>query len=227
MKVCKQCGHVNPDNATKCEDCNRPLTEEKQYIDMKTIREGGKNRPTDRKIPGDFDPKATLREGSLQPAYGSHKDVCPKCGMPLEDGVCPRCGEVGGDSPKPQGTDADEALRSSIHMAAEARKTVRPHRKEAKEGTFSLTPISEETGEPDGEPIRFEGDVVSLNRENTDPKNKTITSKEQARIVRENGAWSIQDSSDYKTTFVQAKGRIAIEPGTLILLGNQLYEFNS
>lgn len=216
---------MNPDNATKCESCLRPLADKKpEYIDMATISEGGKDRPTDRKIAGDFDPKATLREGSLQPAYESRKDVCPKCGRPLEDGICPKCGEVCGDSPKPQGTDAGSP-RSS-HVAAQARKTVRPHRKEAKEGAFSLTPISEDTGEPEGEPIQFEGDVVSLSRENTDPKNKTITSKEQARIVKENGAWSIQDSSDYKTTFVQAKEQIGLKPGTLILLGSQLYEFN-
>lgn len=218
---------MNPDNATKCENCLRPLADKKpEYIDMATIREGGKDRPTDRRIPGDFDPRATLRESSLQPAYESRKDVCPKCGMPLEDGVCSKCGVVGADSPKPQGVDAGDSPEASSHVAVQARKTVRPHRKDAKEGAFSLTPISEDTGEPEGEPIQFEGDVVSLSRENTDPKNKTITSKEQARIVRENGAWSIQDSSDYKTTFVQAREQIGLKPGTLILLGSQLYEFN-
>lgn len=218
---------MNPDNATKCENCLRPLADKRpEYIDMATIREGGKDRPTDRRIPGDFDPRATLRESSLQPAYESRKDVCPKCGMPLEDGVCPKCGVVGADSPKPQGVDAGDSPEASSHVAAQARKTVRPHRKDAKEGAFSLTPISEDTGEPEGDPIQFEGDVVSLSRENTDPKNKTITSKEQARIVRENGAWSIQDSSDYKTTFVQAREQIGLKPGTLILLGSQLYEFN-
>jgi hypothetical protein len=68
---------------------------------------------------------------------------------------------------------------------------------------------------------------VILNRENTDAKNTTITSVAQANVTLENGKWTIEDKSEYKTTFVQAARKIEIQDGDLILLGNQLYRFKS
>ena len=105
------------------------------------------------------------------------------------------------------------------------RKTVRPMRKAEKEAEFKLVPISEETGMPEGKPLLFEGNAVVLNRDNTDPKNSTITSQEQADITFENGKWAIEDKSEFKTTFVQAARKVELQKGDLILLGNQLYRF--
>ena len=96
-----------------------------------------------------------------------------------------------------------------------------------KEQKFSLTPISEDTGLPEGDPIAFEGNCIDLSRNNTAPKNSTITSHTQATIAYHEGKWSIEDKSEYKTTFVQAFGKIEIQQGTLILLGNQLYRFDN
>ena len=96
-----------------------------------------------------------------------------------------------------------------------------------KEQKFSLTPISEDTGLPEGEPIVFEGNTIDLTRNNTDPKNSTITSHTQATIAYHEGKWSIEDKSEYKTTFVQAENKIEILSGSLILLGNQLYRFDN
>lgn len=39
------------------------------------------------------------------------------------------------------------------------------------------------------------------------------------------GKWSIEDKSEYQTTFVQASSQIELKSGSLILLGNQLYRF--
>lgn len=89
-----------------------------------------------------------------------------------------------------------------------------------------MTPISEETGLPEGETLSFEGNEISLNRNNTDPKNSTITSLEQAKICFKDGKWGIVDSSEYQTTFVQASQSIELKSGNLILLGNQLYRFD-
>ena len=103
---------------------------------------------------------------------------------------------------------------------------MRPIRKGEKEGRFVLTPISEETGLPEGDPMVFEGNEVNLNRDNTAPKNHTITSQTQAVVRCENGKWFIIDKSEYKTTFVQAREYIDLENGGLILLGNQLFKFD-
>ena len=88
-----------------------------------------------------------------------------------------------------------------------------------------MVPISEETGMPEGDELSYEGNTIILNRDNTDPKNSTITSQEQASLTFENGKWSIEDKSEYKTTFVQAVRKIELQQGDLILLGNQLYRF--
>ena len=79
---------------------------------------------------------------------------------------------------------------------------------------------------PEGNEMSFEGNSVILNRDNTDSKNKTITSQEQAVVTFENGKWCIEDKSEFKTTFVQASRKIELSSGDLILLGNQLYRFD-
>ena len=73
--------------------------------------------------------------------------------------------------------------------------------------------------------MHYEGYEIILNRDNTDPKNDTITSQEQACITFEDGKWCIEDKSEYNTTFVQAAHKIELQEGDLILLGNQLYRF--
>lgn len=103
---------------------------------------------------------------------------------------------------------------------------MRPQRKGEKEQRFTLTPISEETGQPEGGPIAYEGNEIMLNRDNTDPKNPTITSREQAMVSFKDGKWNIEDKSEYQTTFVQASSQIELKSGSLILLGNQLYRFD-
>ena len=78
---------------------------------------------------------------------------------------------------------------------------------------------------PDGDGLLFEENNVILNRDNTDPKNPTITSDQQANIEYKDGVWNIEDKSKLQTTFVQASHKIALHGGDLILLGNQLYRF--
>lgn len=208
---CQFCGWDNPQGKEKCEKCNKPLGGSTSAIskDDDVHDFVNHNRPTDRQAEKLFSPKATVREGSQM-----GEEICPNCGYKLENGECPSCGY-----PKNESDDVD------------IRKTQRPLRK--KEGNkedvtkiiFNLTPISEETGKPEGEPIPYEGDNIILNRDNTDPKNPTITSTQQANVIFENGVWGIEDKSGLQTTFVQASRRIELHDGDLLLLGNQLYRF--
>ena len=213
---CQFCGWDNPHGKEICEKCNKPLTssvaEETNHV---SSNEENHNRPTDRHVEGTFNPKVTVRE---IPAGGnvSKNDVteCPECGYPLENGECSACGYKVG-----------EVKQTPENVVVDPRKTIRPIRKGEKEGEFKLVPISEETGMPEGKELSYEGNTIVLNRENTDPKNSTITSQDQASIAFENGKWSIEDKSEYKTTFVQATRKIELQRGDLILLGNQLYRF--
>ena len=75
------------------------------------------------------------------------------------------------------------------------------------------------------EPFELEGVEVILTRDNTEPGNPTISSKEQAVITHAEGHWYIEDASDQKTTFVQAAHKMELHDGDIILLGNRLFKF--
>lgn len=216
---CQFCGWDNPQGKDTCEKCKKPLVNDSfdgKKADTVVVSENH-SRPTDRQVAGTFNAKATVREvptGTSQADDSSQ--ICPKCGYTLENGECSSCGySVVIPAPVNKGN------------VQELRKTTRPVRKGEKEGAFTLIPISEDTGNPEGAPISYEGNEIILNRENTDGKNTTITSLEQAKVTFENGKWNIEDRSDYKTTFVQAAHKMELQSGDLILLGNQLYRFES
>lgn len=220
---CQFCGWDNPEGKDLCEKCNKPLENiaEGSSADNYAAHE----RLTERQNSTTFNPKATVRESVMSGSaafVNPSLQVCPDCGFTLEDGECANCGYT---------SKKEEAAQSSLNVhhqeKVDVRKTVRPQRKGEKEQKFSLTPISEDTGMPEGEAIAFEGNTIDLTRNNTDPKNSTITSHTQATIAYHEGKWSIEDKSEYKTTFVQASDKVEIQSGSLILLGNQLYRFDN
>ena len=213
---CHFCNWDNPEGRTNCEKCNQPLHQDvpQSSYESKTVRQPVNGNGVNL--------KATVRENNSGKANKTVKEntgKCPECGYELEDGVCFACGYGDTEIPKENKNYKD--------MNIDGKKTIRPHRKGEKEGRFVLTPISEDNGQPEGEIIQFEGDEVALNRENTDPKNSTITSQIQAVVSREDGKWSILDKSEYRTTFVQAERKVELQSGDLILLGNQLYRFDN
>lgn len=218
---CQFCGWDNPQDRANCEKCNKPLTDGSvnESNDTASSAAVNHNRPTDRKPAGDFNPKATVREGQIGTKSKPQENTCPECGYTLENGECSSCGY------KASAESEHRENKSENSTVCDFKKTVRPKRKGDKEGKFSLFPISEETGEIEGDALEFEGNTVALNRDNTAPKNSTITSIQQAVVAYDGGKWSIEDHSEYKTTFVQAARKIELKSGDLILLGNQLYRF--
>lgn len=213
---CQFCGWDNPEGKTNCEKCNKPLIESGNSDAASSAPKSNKDgKATVQQKGGYFNPRETVRENAFSKNQPVVSESCPECGFPLENGSCANCGFSNkNEEPKQQKAENNP------------RMTVRPKRKEAKEGTFTLTPISEENGLPEGNAILFEGNEVSLSRNNTDPKNTTITSAEQAVVTCKDGKWSIEDKSDLKTTFVQAEQAVELKSGSLILLGNQLYRFD-
>lgn len=210
---CQFCGTINRPDRDKCERCNRPLLNNvNNQMDM-TMNENN-DKPTNRQPERGFNPKVTVRE---TPANVSPQ-VCPECGYELSNGTCSSCGY-------PVKKETESKTESINRVAVNVRQTMRPIRKGEKNNVFALVPISEETGMPEGETLDFEGESVMLNRDNTDPNNKTITSREQAVITFENGRWCLEDRSEYKTTFVQVARKTELQKGDLILLGTQLYRF--
>ena len=68
------------------------------------------------------------------------------------------------------------------------------------------------------------GEMV-LTRDNTEPGNPSITSKEQAVVSHADGHWYIENRSEQNTTFVMARDKIELHNGDIILLGNRMFEF--
>ncbi|MDO4319410.1 MAG: zinc-ribbon domain-containing protein [Bacteroidales bacterium] len=175
---------------------------------------------------------------------GARQKVCPKCGYPLRPDAdkCPNC-KFQVSAPKP----APEVNRPAAGGAATApgmsrrptvvgNQTGFAEQPRAMRGTvnpylagfqpeFTLTPVARDTEIVKPEPQSYTGDSVVLNRDNTDPANPSITSREQAVITRKGDKWYITDRSSLKTTFVQASGEIELHPGDQILLGNRLFVF--
>ena len=71
----------------------------------------------------------------------------------------------------------------------------------------------------------YEGKSIILNRANTDPQNLTITSKQQAELIFEDGKWYIVNHSQFGTTFVAVNRRLQLLPGDVIMLGDRRFLF--
>ena len=92
---------------------------------------------------------------------------------------------------------------------------------------FSLTIVPEDDESIEPVPNHFEGSEVMLNRKNTEPDNRTITSKEQAVVVNEGGKWYIENRSEYGSTLIFANRRMEIQSGDVIMLGDRRFKFES
>ena len=136
------------------------------------------------------------------------------------------------DAPQPQAPTTQPA--QPVEEVPDKR-TINPYvkRKIAKTSSqlpvhCSLQPISR-SDEPSESLVKKEYDTttVKLNRQNTEPGNPSITSRQQAELTFENGQWYIQDKSTLQTTFVQAGRRTAIQDGDIVLLGDREFIFST
>lgn len=163
---------------------------------------------------------------------------------------CSNCGGVNADDAKTclqchqpfenaNDAQASNNLKSSVMGTVGLQRGTLPPRKghstaaaeprfvdENTRGGFSLMMIPESNEEIMPYAERYEGHEVKLNRSNTDRTNKTITSKEQARLVNIDNRWYIEDHSDMKSTFVRASRPIELHSGDVILLGDRLFRFD-
>lgn len=128
--------------------------------------------------------------------------VCDKCGseVSIANKFCPCCGE-------------------RIHLATQAVVRRKPQPK------CSLTIIPEEGENIAAKTNTYEGKSIILNRDNTEPGNRTITSREQAELTCEDGKWFIENKSDYGSTYIMAKRKIELQPGDIVVLGDRTFEF--
>lgn len=252
MRRCKNCGFSNPDTNSQCEKCGsslgvpkdrsssileKPSTATRNYggVDLKrTVADSEAFREILNSAESD-NGMHTVRQS---------KQECPRCGYKLMAGEteCPNCGETMGNV-KPEVQQRPEPV-SRHQQEIKPQNPAQPQQPAAKKqspiggtvtpwtdmyptiGNCKLTPIGYEGEKNVPEAITLSGNEHILKRDNTDPSNKTITSKKQAVLVKKDGAFYIQDKSEMGTTFVLAKNEIALKDGDVIMLGNRRFVFN-
>lgn len=138
------------------------------------------------------------------------KIKCQECGEEISVNCtfCPNCGT----------RVHRPTIRRQIRHTSEAEPEPIPH--------CSLTIVPEEGEDITPEKNEYEGTSVILNRDNTEKSNRTITSKEQAEIVFEDGHWYLIDRSELQTTYIQATRRIEIIANDILILGDRRFQFN-
>lgn len=129
--------------------------------------------------------------------------VCQHCQKEIStiSNYCPHCGE-------------------RIHLP-----TIIPSKKKESLPRCSLTIIPEENESIDSIKLRYEGNSIVLNRFNTEEKNRTITTKEQAILSNEKGNWYLENHSPLQTTYLVLNRKIKLEEGDIIILGDRKFKF--
>lgn len=189
--------------------------------------------------------RSTVRESrafgsGMSETHSNNNRVCGNCGYELAEGmkVCPACGTSVNDiqNARQQSSKSNLCSKCGAILIPNARfcpqcgKTLRMGTVGAWDNPqydkfCTLKPIAWTKEEVTYKPITYSGQVIVLNRDNTDPNNQTITSKEQAVLIHENGSWYIEDHSERNTTMIRVSRKTKLESGDIIALGNRLFEF--
>ena len=248
---CKNCGWANPQENTKCAKCsallgdsideakNQPSPERissDQFVPKQTTKCcpecGYPTGRVDKKCPHcgyemNIHPPILVAEEkeevlpvedppSVQVETPDIPDppqkICTYCKSPVSDTAvfCINCGV--------SLTNEKKSMMHTMMPWSSAAQTQVPK--------CALTLITREGDQSNDATLRFAGDVIQLNRGNTEPGNQTITSKIQAELSFENDQWYLQDKSTLKTTYIYAGEKTALKPGDVIVLGNRMFEFN-
>ena len=240
---CEKCGWPNKPSETHCVKCHAPLISEEDS-DLNNINS---NHSSDERLNKTVSEEEAFGSHNSSSRYNSNEETvaepkeaskpCPKCGYPLRPGTekCPNCKfQIIGSSQSSYSPDTESKKKSNPVRRAtrmdiddnNLRGTVNPYMMDLDiEPSFILKPIKRSNERHELEEREYEGKSVTLNRNNTEEKNASITSREQAIITQIDGRWYIEDKSEQRTTFVQAAKRIELSDGDLILLGNRLFEF--
>lgn len=255
---CINCGYAdNPAGRTTCAQCGQPLVADNygpQFYEQPYQRGGyQKSGNFD-----DAQRTRVFRQSDLDAISRKEEEAqapkqCPRCHYPVLEGykICPNCGtelKKGTDANDARNIDVEEKFPCNncgqevsinyafcphcgqkVHQPTvkfNKRKHIKPE--PLPEYKCSLTIIPEE--DEDMEPIRndYKGPEVKLKRDNTEPKNRTITSKGQALLeCDESGQWFISNQSEQGTTVLQITRKTPLQDGDIIMLGDRSFRFET
>ena len=210
---CKNCGWKNSDTNSKCEKCNAALS-------SSIAGDSFDESPSE-----GFNPNTTIRENDIFPnANAGHTgNTCSECGYPLKGNEkrCPNCNHALQNNDNVNQTKPDSNPKPKNKT-----DTLRWWEMPGNTPSCTLKILPRENEKVNPSEINYHGDEIILSRNNTEPDNQTITSKEQAVLFHENNKWYIRDRSALKTTYVHAGEKIELKAGDILILGNRRFEFN-
>ena len=240
---CKNCGWENPNNNVKCEKCSAPFSGVVNRVEEDASLGNFDPKKTAKGCPECGYPVRDI--GGTCPHCGftftNDKIEMPTDEEPLQQNEQQPVPKPVPDAPKPV-MKICAFCKSSVSEAAQycsncgasllsdyriVDGTINPwiRAEQIQTPECSLTLIANEDESANDSPLRFSGQVISLNRGNTEPANQTITSKTQAELTFDDGKWYLQDKSALKTTYLYAGDRIELKSGNIIVLGNRAFTF--
>jgi endogenous inhibitor of DNA gyrase (YacG/DUF329 family) len=176
---------------------------------------------------------------------------CPTCGYPVMSDFanCPSCGTPMNVNQPVASKDPTEELLSAKDIVLNCdqcgkevpanfsfcpycgakiqAKTVfrRRHQIEPPKPKCSLTVLPEEDEQVEARVNCYEGESIILSRENTEPANRSITTKKQAELICEDGKWFVTNHSELCSTAVEANRKVEVQSGDVIILGDRRFKF--
>ncbi|OJJ19505.1 hypothetical protein BKI52_22110 [marine bacterium AO1-C] len=243
MLRCNTCGYINDEATISCAKCGADLRDAKKIIRTSSSRsiphtttgsveQISHQRKSKQTIKGKTSDQPFLDEsrksGGLS-VQGENNDLsCNNCRYPLRPHqlICPNCGF---DNAADTNVNAEEDLHATKGFEEVEDAPIEPRHKTILD-PWEVTGIGEskkfELVTDKGKTvIPFEGEEITLNRQNLDAQNKSISGTQHAQIEYKDGQWYVQDQSSNGFTFIQVRGRTPIQSGDMIIIGNKLFVF--
>lgn len=211
-KTCPNCGYPVMGDFTSCPNCGTSIAAAPKPTTIQNL-----DRPSEPAVaapvaaPAPAAPAESAVKSALKDLGIDETVKCTKCGaeVSIDFSYCPKCGE-------------------RIHLptvrAIRHKPTPPPEPPKPK---CHLTIIPEEDEQAEPTPIDYEGASVILTRENTEPNNRTITSKEQAELICEDGKWYLLNKSELGSTYLEANRKLELQKGDVIVLGDRRFKFEA
>jgi hypothetical protein len=185
--------------------------------------------PTKRGKPAKDFPIDTDSESSKQliKSFIKRSEKCPHCGYPNAKGntICVNCHKnLNKSSGRNIRRRENAPIQAPSNNSNGGEITISPYARHK----CKLISIPEK-GEEKIQDIVLEAlkttNVISLNRNNTDPGNNTISRSLHAIIKYADGKWTIIDKSINHNTFLQLNEPHTLKNGDVIILGDRRFKF--
>lgn len=203
-KSCPHCGYPVMGDFSSCPNCGASIAPAPRPTTIQ--RPDGQPETPAAPLAG----TVATGKNSLLNELGIDETVkCDKCGaeVSIDFTFCPKCGE-------------------RIHLptvrAIRHKPTAAPEPPKPK---CRLTIIPEEDEQEVPVPNEYEGASIILTRDNTEANNRTITSKEQAELICEDGKWYVLNKSELSSTYLEANRKLEIQQGDVIVMGDRRFKF--